>query len=209
MHQDIMKYIFHPHIDATIHFSNNTSNNYGVPHGTSFAIFRHHKFDVMKTQYVWFLVHWYSGVPLQRGQIYYDITNGAAMTTIEHKSDIELITDTPYFTGELWGVYYENFEENWPCYNGTAMYVGLLPNCSSQLAERLVYSLAPCSEVVSTVCKWEAHSVPEICNVYEQSAHICGRFEKYGLTDKTTSWNGLYTYHSFLLWSWSLFNMIT
>ena len=46
------------------------------------------------------------------------------MTTTEHKSDFKLTTDTPYLalTGEVWGVYYENFEENWPHYNGTALY---------------------------------------------------------------------------------------
>ena len=45
------------------------------------------------------------------------------MATTEHKSDFKLKTDTPYLalTGELWGVSYENFEENWPRYNGTAL----------------------------------------------------------------------------------------
>ena len=46
------------------------------------------------------------------------------MTATEHKSDIKLTADTPYLTltGELWGVCHENFEENWPHYNGTALY---------------------------------------------------------------------------------------
>ena len=26
-------------------------------------------------------------------------------------------------TGELWGVYYEKFKENWPRYNDTALYI--------------------------------------------------------------------------------------
>ena len=45
------------------------------------------------------------------------------MTATEWKSDFELTTDTPYFTlkGELWGVYYKHFEENWPRYNGTTL----------------------------------------------------------------------------------------
>ena len=45
------------------------------------------------------------------------------MTAAERKSDFKLTTDTPYLalTGDLWGVYYENFEENWPRYNGTAL----------------------------------------------------------------------------------------
>ena len=47
------------------------------------------------------------------------------MAASEHKSDFELTTDTPYLahTGELWGVFYENFEENSPRYNGTALYI--------------------------------------------------------------------------------------
>ena len=46
------------------------------------------------------------------------------MTATERKSDLELTTNTPYFTltGELWGVYYEKFEENWPGFNATTMY---------------------------------------------------------------------------------------
>ena len=42
----------------------------------------------------------------------------------ERKSDFKLTTDTQYIAlvGELWGVYYENFEENWPCYNGITLY---------------------------------------------------------------------------------------
>ena len=31
-------------------------------------------------------------------------------------------TPYPTLTGELYGVYHENFEENWPRYNGTALY---------------------------------------------------------------------------------------
>ena len=46
------------------------------------------------------------------------------MTATECKSDFKLTTDTPYLTltGELWGVYYENFEENPPRNNCTALY---------------------------------------------------------------------------------------
>ena len=46
-----------------------------------------------------------------------------------HDSNRTLIrfqtTDTPYLalTGELWGVYYENFEETWPRYNGITLYL--------------------------------------------------------------------------------------
>ena len=44
----------------------------------------------------------------------------------ENESDISITTDTdtPYLTltGELWGVYCVDFEENWPGFNGTALY---------------------------------------------------------------------------------------
>ena len=42
----------------------------------------------------------------------------------ESASDIRITRDTPYLalTGELWGVYCEDFGENLPRYNGTALY---------------------------------------------------------------------------------------
>ena len=45
------------------------------------------------------------------------------MTESEHKSDLKFTTDTLYLilTGKLQGVYYENFEENWPRYKSTAL----------------------------------------------------------------------------------------
>ena len=41
-----------------------------------------------------------------------------------HKSDLELKIGTMYlaFTGELWGVFCEDFRKKWPRYNDTAMY---------------------------------------------------------------------------------------
>ena len=65
----------------------------------------------------------YIGMPLKRGPIYHDITSDTAMTATEHESDFKLTTDIPYHAikGELWGVYYDNFKENLPCYNGTAL----------------------------------------------------------------------------------------
>ena len=64
-------------------------------------------------------------MPLKRGPIYHDIIYGTAMTGAELKSDFKFTTDSPYLalTGELWGVYCEDFGENWPSYNGTALYV--------------------------------------------------------------------------------------
>ena len=46
------------------------------------------------------------------------------MTVAEHKSDFKLKKDTPYMAlmGEMWGVCYEDFGENWSCFNGTALY---------------------------------------------------------------------------------------
>ena len=69
----------------------------------------------------------YSRVPVQRSPIYHHITYGTAITATERKSDFILTTDTPYgylaLLGELWGVYYENFEENGSHYNSTALYM--------------------------------------------------------------------------------------
>ena len=42
----------------------------------------------------------------------------------EYKSEFEHTRNTPYLaiTGELWGVFCEDFDGNWPRYNGTALY---------------------------------------------------------------------------------------
>ena len=47
------------------------------------------------------------------------------MPATEGKSDFKLTTYTSYIalTGELCGVYYENYEDNGPRYNGTALYL--------------------------------------------------------------------------------------
>ena len=46
------------------------------------------------------------------------------MTLAESESDTRITTDTPYLalTGELWAVYCKDMGENWPRYNGTALY---------------------------------------------------------------------------------------
>ena len=61
------------------------------------------------------------------------------MTAKEHKSDFKSITDTPNLalSGELWGVYYENFEEYWPHYNSTAQYNGTAMKYIRVLASRV------------------------------------------------------------------------
>ena len=43
----------------------------------------------------------------------------------QYKSWLEYTEDTPYLalTDDLWGVCRKNFEENWPYYNGTALYM--------------------------------------------------------------------------------------
>ena len=50
---------------------------------------------------------------------------GTVMTVAERRMDFKLTTDTPYIapTGELWGVYCKDIGENWPRYNGTALYL--------------------------------------------------------------------------------------
>ena len=44
------------------------------------------------------------------------------MTVAEPKLNFKIKTDTLYLTlmGELWGVYFEDLVESWPCCNGTA-----------------------------------------------------------------------------------------
>ena len=43
----------------------------------------------------------------------------------ESESDIGITTNTPYLalTAELSGVYCKDLGENWPCCNGTALYM--------------------------------------------------------------------------------------
>ena len=43
----------------------------------------------------------------------------------EYESDAGSTKDTPYLAlmGELWGVFCGYFWENWPRYNGTALYI--------------------------------------------------------------------------------------
>ena len=67
-----------------------------------------------------------SQVPSLRGLIYHDITCDIAVIVAESESNIRITMDTPYraLTGELWGVYCEDFGENWLCYNGSALYFG-------------------------------------------------------------------------------------
>ena len=47
------------------------------------------------------------------------------MSVAEIESDFRITTDTPdlALTGKLHGVYCEVFEENWPHYNDTALYL--------------------------------------------------------------------------------------
>ena len=46
------------------------------------------------------------------------------MAATERKLDFKLTTDTPYLAlpAELWDVYYEHLDENWPRFNGTALH---------------------------------------------------------------------------------------
>ena len=46
------------------------------------------------------------------------------MTRAQYKSEIKPTKDTPYLalTGELWCIFCQNYGENWPSYNSTALY---------------------------------------------------------------------------------------
>ena len=74
-------------------------------------------------------------MPLKRGPIYHDIGCVTAMTAAERKSDFKLTKVTEYIalTGELWGVYYENFKENWQRYNDTALNIEKIISMSQPL----------------------------------------------------------------------------
>ena len=55
---------------------------------------------------------------------------------LENEWDIRITTDTPYLTlmGELWDVYCEGLEENWPHYNNNALFsVGFIVYKSTQI----------------------------------------------------------------------------
>ena len=46
----------------------------------------------------------------------------------------ELPKDTPYLalSGELWSVFYEYFNRNWPCYKGFLLYInGFMQDCNN------------------------------------------------------------------------------
>ena len=66
--------------------------------------------------------------------IYHNITHGTVITVAESESDFRIITDTPQLalTGELWGIYCEDLGENWPRYNGTALYAAGI-SCSQAI----------------------------------------------------------------------------
>ena len=54
--------------------------------------------------------------------------NAANITTVieaVYKAGLKYTKDTPdhALMVELWGVFCENFEDIWPCYNGTALYM--------------------------------------------------------------------------------------
>ena len=57
------------------------------------------------------------------------------MTGAEIKSDFKLTTGTPYLVlmGKLCNVYFEDFEENWACYNGTALYAVFLYSADGKI----------------------------------------------------------------------------
>ena len=49
------------------------------------------------------------------------------MTEVKYKSESQPTNHIPYLalTGELRDVFWENLGENWPCYNGIALYIAL------------------------------------------------------------------------------------
>ena len=89
------------------------------------------------------------------------------MTATEHKSDLKLKTDTPYLAlmGELWGVYYENFEEKWPCYNGTTLFIYTIISDKICKATNLMSSF---SFIIWVDDKW----LPGGCDKYKHGTDL-------------------------------------
>ena len=63
-------------------------------------------------------------MPLLDDLMQHNIAYSTPVTEAEHKSEFEFTAGSPYLalTGELWGVCCEELGENWPRYNGTALY---------------------------------------------------------------------------------------
>ena len=63
----------------------------------------------------------YSGV---HSPIWHDLVHITTVTGAEYECKFEPTKDTPYLalTGELWGVFCDNFGENRPCHTSTALY---------------------------------------------------------------------------------------
>ena len=70
-----------------------------------------------------FIIQW--SAIIWQSYIYDNFVNITTQAEAEYKSDFVATKDTPYLalTGELWGVFCEDFVENWLCYNSTALYV--------------------------------------------------------------------------------------
>ena len=75
------------------------------------------------------------------------------MTEAEDESDFKLKTDAPYLAlkDELWRVYHEYFEENWWCYNGSALYCKYLHNITHYLI-LVCPSLDKINYCLSSIC---------------------------------------------------------
>ena len=82
--------------------------------------------------------------------------------------------DTPYLalTGELWGVFCEYLRENWPRYNGTALYLvshrhelhptNLFPNMMEQMT----------LDTAFTTTSWQSNGAPSFWqNSFDNSSH--------------------------------------
>ena len=52
----------------------------------------------------------------------------------------ELTKDTPYLalSGELWSVFYEYFNRNWPCYKGFLLYI-IVTHVSHEAFKRRIF----------------------------------------------------------------------
>ena len=75
----------------------------------------------------------------------------------------ELTKDTPYLalSGELWSVFYEYFNRNWPCYKGFLLY-----SETGSFIERNTINSSPHSAAYTRLLIWSAFVQIMACRLF-------------------------------------------
>ena len=79
-----------------------------------------------------------------------------AGTQAEYQSDAGSTKETPYLTlrGEPWGLCCGDFRENWPCYNGTALYLLPIFLMSSILYKMFIHEKNRPTHIFTIIINW-------------------------------------------------------